>query len=43
MTDLIAEGGGRERIDDYVLTVPLRQNYAGLHRWLDLHGADARV
>jgi glyoxylase-like metal-dependent hydrolase (beta-lactamase superfamily II) len=43
MTRLIVEGGAEARLGDYAVTVPLHQNYAGLRRWLDRHGADARV
>jgi glyoxylase-like metal-dependent hydrolase (beta-lactamase superfamily II) len=43
MTRLIVDGGAEERLTDYTLTVPLHQNFAGLRRWLDRHGADASV
>jgi glyoxylase-like metal-dependent hydrolase (beta-lactamase superfamily II) len=43
MTRLIVEGGAEARLGDYAVTVPLHQNYAGLRRWLDRHGTDARV
>jgi glyoxylase-like metal-dependent hydrolase (beta-lactamase superfamily II) len=43
MTRLLIDGGARERIADYEMTVPLRQNHAGLGRWLDRHGAESRV
>jgi glyoxylase-like metal-dependent hydrolase (beta-lactamase superfamily II) len=40
MTDRLVDGGARDRIADYELTVPLRQNHAGLQRWLERHGSD---
>ena len=43
MTGVLIDGGARERVSDYGLTVPLRQNHAGLVRWLDRHGADSSV
>jgi glyoxylase-like metal-dependent hydrolase (beta-lactamase superfamily II) len=43
MTDMLVGGGVRERVEDYAMTVPLRQNYAGLQRWLERHGTDSQV
>jgi glyoxylase-like metal-dependent hydrolase (beta-lactamase superfamily II) len=43
MTDVLVAGGARDRVGDYELTVPLRQNHAGLERWLERHGADSQV
>jgi glyoxylase-like metal-dependent hydrolase (beta-lactamase superfamily II) len=43
MTKLLVDGGAQDRVEDYELTVPLHQNYAGLQRWLDRHGADSQV
>jgi glyoxylase-like metal-dependent hydrolase (beta-lactamase superfamily II) len=43
MTDLVVGGAPRDRVPDYELTVPLRQNYAGLHRWLERHSSDSHV
>jgi glyoxylase-like metal-dependent hydrolase (beta-lactamase superfamily II) len=43
MTDVLIGGGARDRVADYELTVPLRQNHAGLQRWLERHGSDSRV
>jgi glyoxylase-like metal-dependent hydrolase (beta-lactamase superfamily II) len=43
MTDALVSGGAVDRVSDYAMTVPLRQNYAGLQRWLDRHGADSGV
>jgi glyoxylase-like metal-dependent hydrolase (beta-lactamase superfamily II) len=43
MTDMLGGGGARERAADYAMTVPLGQNYAGLQRWLERHGADSQV
>ena len=43
MTRLIVDGGAEARLADYAVTVPLRQNYAGLRRWLDRHGAESTV
>jgi glyoxylase-like metal-dependent hydrolase (beta-lactamase superfamily II) len=43
MVDLLVGGGARDRVSDYEMTVPLHQNYAGLQRWLEVHGADSPV
>jgi glyoxylase-like metal-dependent hydrolase (beta-lactamase superfamily II) len=43
MTAMMIDGGGEPRLADYAVTVPLRQNYAGLRRWLDRHGAESTV
>ena len=43
MTDSLVRGGAGERVADYGLTVPLRQNYAGLQRWLERHGTDSQL
>ena len=43
MTDALVSGGAVDRVSDYAMTVPLRQNYAGLQRWLERHGADSQV
>jgi glyoxylase-like metal-dependent hydrolase (beta-lactamase superfamily II) len=43
MKRLIVDGGAEARLDDYAVTVPLHQNYAGLRRWLERLGADASV
>ncbi len=43
MTDMLVGGGAADRVSDYAMTVPLGQNYAGLHRWLERHGADSQV
>jgi glyoxylase-like metal-dependent hydrolase (beta-lactamase superfamily II) len=43
MTQTLIDGGARERVDDYEMTVPLHQNHAGLSRWLERHGADSTV
>ena len=43
MVDLLVGGGARDRVSDYEMTVPLRQNYAGLQRWLEVHGGDSQV
>ena len=43
MTDSLVRGGADERVADYGLTVPLRQNYAGLQRWLERHGTDSQL
>jgi len=43
MTRLIVEGGAEGRLGDYAVTVPLHQNYAGLRRWLERHGAESSV
>jgi hypothetical protein len=42
MTEMLVGGGARERVADYALTVPLRQNHAGLQRWLERHGTDSQ-
>jgi hypothetical protein len=43
MTDALVGSGAADRISDYAMTVPLRQNYAGLQRWLERHGDDSHV
>jgi glyoxylase-like metal-dependent hydrolase (beta-lactamase superfamily II) len=43
MTDMLVGGGAADRVSDYAMTVPLVQNYAGLHRWLEHHGADSQL
>ena len=43
MTDMLVGGGAADRVSDYAMTVPLGQNYAGLHRWLERHGADSQT
>jgi len=43
MIDALVGGGARDRVADYQMTVPLRQNYAGLERWLERHGTDTPV
>lgn len=43
MTNILVDGAARERATDYAMTVPLRQNYAGLQRWLERHGTDPQV
>jgi glyoxylase-like metal-dependent hydrolase (beta-lactamase superfamily II) len=43
MTDALVGSGAADRVSDYAMTVPLRQNYAGLQRWLERHGADSKV
>jgi glyoxylase-like metal-dependent hydrolase (beta-lactamase superfamily II) len=43
MTAMMIDGGGEPRLADYAVTVPLHQNYAGLRRWLDRHGAESAV
>ena len=43
MTETLIEGGARHRVADYGMTVPLRQNYEGLARWLERHGAQTRL
>jgi glyoxylase-like metal-dependent hydrolase (beta-lactamase superfamily II) len=43
MSDALVSGGAADRASDYAMTVPLRQNYAGLQRWLERHDGDSRV